>query len=334
VRSEKGEFMIGRILILVIIVFHSFLYSEKIYPTAGSTSASFLKIPVGAYYSSLGGSVINDYEDLSSVFYNPSFAAGYRNKNFYLSHNFHISDIEQSYIAFGKNAGIIFDTDNDFITYTTGYFIVSLNWVSIKGLEKRSGLNEGSPYGPSPVEGRFSAGDFSFMLSYAFVYKNLNLGVSAKYISQRIDEKSGGSIAFDIGANKDILIKNRVYNFDFGINNIGRGIKFENERYKLPLLFRTGIWSSIDDYGLKFSFNVLKYIDNYPYFIFGVEKEINSYFSVRTAYKYRFYGNELGFWSGFSVGIGYYYKKFKFDYSLNPYGELGYSHKFSVGFKF
>lgn len=326
-RSEKGEFMIGRILILVMIVFQGFLYSEKIYPSAGSTSASFLKIPVGAYYSSLGGSVINDYEDLSSVFYNPSFVSNYKNRNLYLAHNFHISNIEQSYFAIGNQTKNIFLDSNS-------YYVFSLNYLSLSGLEKRSGLNESDPFSPSPVEGKFGADDLAFSFSYAFLYKNLGLGFSLKYISQKIDNYRGDTLALDVGVVKEVKIKEKTYNFDFGINNIGRGIKFENERYKLPLLFRTGIWSSIDDYGLKFSFNVLKYIDNYPYFVFGVEKEINSYFSVRTAYKYRFYGNELGFWSGFSVGIGYYYKKFKFDYSLNPYGELGYSHKFSVSFKF
>lgn len=319
--------MIGRILIFITIIFQVFLYSEKIHPRAGTTSASFLKIPVGAYYSSLGGSVINDGEDLSSVFYNPSFAAGYRNKNFYLSHNFHISDIEQSYFAFGNRTKNIFLDSNS-------YYVFSLNYLSLSGLDRRSGLNESDPFSPSPVEGSFGADDIAVSFSYAFLYENLGLGFSLKYISQKIDNSRGDTLALDIGVVREIKIKEKTYNIDFGINNIGRGIKLQNERYKLPLSYRAGVWRDFEKYELRASFTMLKYIDNYPYFIIGLDKRINSFFSVRMGYKYRFYGNELGFWSGFSTGIGLVYNKFYIDYSLNPYGELGYSHKISLTFKF
>lgn len=323
-KDIKGIFKI-KIIWITLIANNLYLYSTKIHPDAGSTSAQFLKIPVGAYYSSLGGSVINIREDILSSFYNPSFIANYKNKIFNISHNFHISDINQSYIAFGNKVNNLFNTK--------GYFVISLNWLNIADLEKRSGLYESSSYDPSPIEERFKANDFSIMFSYGFEYKDVvNSGFSIKYISQKIDNLYSATIAFDIGVNKEILIKDKNYNIDFAINNIGRGIKFETKRYKLPLLFRVGGWS--DFWDLKVSFNILKYIDNYPYFILGFSKDINSYLDIRAGYRYRFYGNELGFWSGVSFGIGFSYNKFRFDYSLNPYGELGYSHKVSLNFKY
>jgi hypothetical protein len=314
--------------IFLIFIFNLSAYAYKIYPSAGSTSATFLKIPIGARFSAMGGTIYSQCEDISIIYYNPSYLSCFEGRTVYFSHNFHISDIKQSYISYGsKTKNIFYDGK--------AYYSISLNYLDIGSMEKRSGLYENNIFDASPVEGSFGSHDMALSFIYGFSYKNnYNFGFGLKFIRQDIDSDSGSTLAMDIGANKDISIKNKVYNLNLAISNIGRGIKLADERYDLPLSVMAGLSGDLERYGLKASFSVLKYIDNYPYLIVGMEKKVSNSLYARIGYRYRVYGNELGFWSGFSSGIGLSYNKFIFDYSLNPYGELGYSHKISLYFKF
>jgi hypothetical protein len=105
-----------------------------------------------------------------------------------------------------------------------------------------------------------------------------------------------------------------------------------SESYSLPLAFKIGV--STKFYKSLLGFDILKYSDNYPYLILGFENNIAKDLYIRLGYRYRIYGNELGFWSGFSSGFGFDYNDFSLGYSLNSYGDLGYSHKIELTVKY
>lgn len=311
---------------ITISIFMAFLfislnaYSLKIHPLAGSTSATFLKIPVGARPSSMAAGFTSISNDIYSFFYNPSAISDIKNKNITFMHNNYFASFNQVFFGYGFEPKFINNKD---------YFFVSLNYFYSNNLEKRTGFYETDPFNPSPIEGKFDSKDYSLNLNYAFVYTtNTFLGFGVKYINQKIDSYSGSSLAIDLGLMKEFLIKQRKIDFGFSILNIGRGIRLIEKRYDLPLTFRAGVSSYL--YNTLFSFDITKYIDNYPYFSLGIDKKINENISIRLGYRYRMYGNELGFFSGFASGIGIKYNRFLFDYSLNPYGDLGYSHKISL----
>ncbi|MEF3280439.1 MAG: PorV/PorQ family protein [Elusimicrobiota bacterium] len=316
--------------VLISILFFSlsfnYLSAQKIYPSAGTLSAYFLKIPLGPRPSSMAQAFASIDKDPYSFYYNPAGQL-LDNKVLTLAHNRHFADFNQFFVGYGVKANL------DFLPGKDKYLFFSLNYFYTSNLEERSGEYESDPFNPGPVEGNFKAGDICFSLNYAFSYSSNSLfGVGLKYINQKISDESGYSFAFDIGVIKKTKIYGKDINLGFSILNIGPGIKFISKRYDLPLTFRLG--SSLYLNSLLLSFDITKYIDNYPYFSLGFENKIGKYLFIRIGYRYRLYGNELGFWSGFSTGLGFEYNRLIFDYSLNPYGDLGYSHKIGLSIKY
>ncbi len=311
------------IFFILLIHLNMVLNSAKIHPDAGKTAASFLKIPVGVRASSVGGGYTAVLGDLFSSFYNPAGSVGL-SRGFSFMHNIHFSDISQYVFVYGFKPSFLKGKNN--------YLSLSLNYLNYGSLDRRSGFYETDPYNPSPVEGSFKARDIAFMGSYSFKISDVNFGINLKYINQLIDDKSADGFALDIGGIKRINVKGRDFNVGLSVLNIGPKLKMVSDSYPLPLAFKFGV---LKEYRSSFfSFDVVKYRDNYPFLIAGFENKIKQYLYLRLGYRYRIYGNELGFWSGFSSGLGFDYNNISFGYSLTPYGELGYSHKIELSIRY
>lgn len=322
-----GKYLIETIKVLTIIsfVFLNNAYSAKIHPEAGTTSAAFLKIPVGARASAMGGGFSAFAGYIYSSFYNPSSTALIERKIFSFSHNIYFNDISQYVLIYGFNPHFIKDKKD--------YLSFSLNYINYGTMEKRSGLYETDPFSPSSIEGSFKAKDIEFLMNYSFLNSNdIMLGGNIKFINESIENENGRAFSADIGGIKKVDIKNRDFYFGLSVLNIGTKIKMISESYSLPLAFKIGVLSKFNKSIL--SFDILKYSDNYPYLILGFENNIAKDLYLRLGYRYRIYGNELGFWSGFSSGFGFDYNDFSFAYSLNSYGDLGYSHKIELTVKY
>jgi hypothetical protein len=82
------------------------------------------------------------------------------------------------------------------------------------------------------------------------------------------------------------------------------------------------------------SFEADKPLDNYPSLLLGVEYPLTGRMALRSGYRYRIHGNELGAWSGFSAGAGVAFDQLSFDYAFSPFGMLGNSHRFSINLRF
>lgn len=297
----------------------------KVHPDAGTTSASFLKIPAGSRSSSMGGGYASFSDDIFSSFYNPAGTANIEKRNFAFMHNIHFENIKQYIFVYGF-APSFTEKYRDYISF-------SLNYLSYGSMDRRSGIYETDPFNPSPVEGSFKSKDIALSINYSIIKStSFMIGSNIKYINQSIDSKSGHAFAFDIGGIKKVNIKNRDFDLGFSVLNIGTKIKIISDAYSLPLAFKFGIST---EYKKTFlSLDLLKYNDNYPFFIIGFENRLTKELYLRLGYKYRMYGNELGFWSGFSSGFGFKYNNFLFGYSLNSYGDLGYSHKIELSIKY
>lgn len=300
------------------------LYSYKIHPDIGTTSASFLKIPVGSRASSFGGGYTSIRKDIFGAFYNPASTSLIDNKVFSIFHNIYFADIKQFVLSYGFQPEFSFNGEKDYLSF-------HINYLTYGDFEKRTGLYETDPFNPSQIEGKFNASDFLIKLNYSTQLEDFSFGGNLNFITQSIEKEKANAFSFDIGLIKTFDFKDRVFDFGFSIMNLGSKIKFIDTSYKLPLAFRTGVSTVITDY--IFVFDFIKYIDNYPYFIFGVEKKISNIY-IRSSYRYRFYGNEHGFWSGFSFGAGLKYRNFDFGYSLSNYGDLGLSHKIDLTIRY
>jgi hypothetical protein len=220
---------------------------------------------------------------------------------------------------------------------TSGVWGFGMNYFyTPKDLERRSGLYESDPQAPiSPVEGKFKAYDLALSASYGFTWNDkLDLGSTLKYIRQAIDDQAAGSAALDLGALYGFDLGDRRFTAGLAVLNLGPGIKFTDRRYDLPLTFRAGLSHKVYGTGMVLDADVSKPIDNYPSLALGVELPLSSKFFLRSGYRYRLNGNELGAWSGFAAGIGFNIARFSFDYAFSPFGELGNTHRFSLSMKF
>ena len=310
--------------------------AAKIHPAAGSTSAAFLKIPVGARAVAMAGAFTAVSDDPYAVYWNPDGLAYLKDKSLAFTHNDYFGGLKQEFVGYTVEGSRL----PSFVkpaALRKGIWGLGLNYFyTPKDLERRSGLNESDPLIPiSASEGTFRAYDLAFSLGYGFAYDpDTNIGAAVKFINQTIDNESGSSAALDLGVTRSFSWRGRLFTAGAAAQNIGPGIKFISRRYNLPFTLRAGLSHRLPGTGALVSLDISKPVDNYPFFALGLEQQLTNRLVLRSGYRYRLYGNELGAWSGFSAGLGLVFDRFSFDYAFSPFGELGNSHRFSLAFRF
>ncbi|MDD2806692.1 MAG: PorV/PorQ family protein [Elusimicrobiales bacterium] len=309
--------------------------AADIYPSAGSTSATFLKLGAGARALAMGGaftSVCDPY----SAYWNPAgLACLGAEKNFSFFHNEYFQGLGQEYLLYtapaagGKALGVRLPAKGAW-AFGLNYFYVP------RDLERRSGLYEADPVAPiSPVEGKFGASDAAVSAAYGRgLGRGYSGGLGLKVIRQSIDGYSGVTLAADLGAARDFFWRGQRLRAGLALVNLGPGIKLDEERFGLPLSLRAGLSGRLEESGALVSVDAEKPVDDYLSLALGAEYPLTSRLMLRTGYRARHHGNELGAWSGFSAGAGVSFDKLTFDYALTPFGDLGTAHRFSLTLRF
>lgn len=309
--------------------------AAKIYPSAGSTSASFLKLGAGARALAMGGaftSVCDPY----AVYWNPAgLACLPAEKTASFFHNEYFQGLGQEYLLYtapaagGRLPGVALPSEGAW-GFAFDYFYVP------KDMERRSGLYEADPLSPiSPVEGKFGASDAALSAAYGRpLGRGYSAGLGLKAIRQSIDGYSGASAAADLGLARDFRWRGSLLRAGAAVLNLGPGIKLDKERYGLPLTFRAGVSGRLEESGTLLALDAEKPVDNYPFLALGAEYPMTSRLALRAGYRLRQHGNELGAWSGFSAGAGVAFDRVAFDYAFTPFGDLGVAHRFSVSLRF
>lgn len=322
-------------LILYPLAFSLSADAARIYPSAGTTSAAFLKIGAGARASAMAGAYTALSDDPYALYWNPAGLAYPAVKTLAFTHNDYFEGLKQEYFGFVAPGEKIRFLGGGKIK--NGNLGLGLNYFyTPKDLERRSGSFENDPLNPiSPVEGKFKAYDLAFSIGYGYnLDGGLRLGGALKFIRQSIDAESGNTAALDLGALYDFGWLDRRFTAGFAVQNLGPGVKFDEKRFPLPLTFRAGLSHRIHEKGPLVSMDLSKPIDNYPSLALGLEHPLSDKLYLRTGYRCRQYGNELGAASGFAAGLGLNYRQFSFDYAFSPFGDLGAAHRLSLSFRF
>ena len=81
--------------------------AAKIYPAAGSTSAAFLKIGVGARAIGMAGAFTAVADDPYAIYWNPAGLSLLSGSQASFTHNDYFQDLKQDFMtySFGKNLG-------------------------------------------------------------------------------------------------------------------------------------------------------------------------------------------------------------------------------------
>jgi hypothetical protein len=286
---------------------------------AGTTSADFLNLPVGARASAMGGAYSAISEEASAVYWNPAGLVQIPKLSAIFMRTQYVADISYQYAAYAHRlsydsvlAGSILMTD-----------IGSIDRTDVDGNSL----------------GAFSPQDQVFTLSYSkaileFSDKDMDVsvGVSAKYIRSKIVE-SATAYSGDLGI-MTYNFANIPYRLGVTMTNLGSGLRYDVDSSPLPLTFKLA--GAVNPFkSMLVSMDMVLPKQNRPNFLLGMElsKEPNELtrLSARAGVNTQQIRDGL---SAFSAGVGATLHFFTLDYAFVPMGELGTTHKISITFDF
>lgn len=302
----------NRLLLIITLILASMpaaAQNTDIHENAGTRAMTFLKIGIGAKAMGMGESHVAATDDLYASYWNPAGLARIQQPQLALMHNEWFAGINHQFIGFALPVGDI------------GTVGASANYLSFGELQGRDrDGNETTIFRPY---------DLALIVSYAnAVTSNLAFGANAKFLREQIADESGTGIAFDFGG---------LYTFPelplalgFNAQHVGPRVRFVEEAFGLPFTFRFGAayqpWSD----AFMLTADVMRPSDNDITTGVGAAYTIADILQLRTGYKYKLGGNDLGGTSGLTGGFGLTLRRFQIDYALVPFGVLGLTHRFSL----
>jgi len=286
----------------------------EVYPLAGSTAMSFLKIGAGARTAGMAEAGIALVNDATACYWNPARLAQMPRKNsFHFQHNVWIAE-----------------TSVDEIYYATGF---GKHRLGLGGRLLSAGdipLREDIP-SLEPVD-YYNAYDFFGSLSYAFVPSSLlSVGVSYRRLYEKIYLNSAYGHSLQAGLNFNLLKGD--LSLAGTADNIGPRMQMADNLFKQPTTFKLGTAYKLPwiVYNGRFTAatDVVKPIDGGWQSRWGGEFLWRDQLALRMGYKT---GHDT---ETYSLGMGCRWRSYDFDYAFVPSRyDLGTSHRFSLGLGF
>ncbi len=202
---------------------------------AGRASFQFLKIGIGARQTGMGEASVAVVRDVNSVFWNPAGLVGVTSSEASFSYNRWLADLNYMAGAAGFRWGNI------------GVVGVSFAQLSYGDIPEALAVSE-SGSSDTRTGDTFTGNDMSVGLSFAHQFtNNLSIGVTAKYLREKLFVYSVSTVAFDVGTFYDTGF--RGIKFAMSAQNFANSVKYlavsdRKEGYDIPLLFTIG--ASID----------------------------------------------------------------------------------------
>ncbi len=312
------------------------------YNNLGTSGAQFLQIPLGARQSAMGGASIAYTDDASSAFWNPAGLSHIGNVDLHFTNLnwFDLFDLNAASAAYnlGGDIGVL---GVHFVSFTTGKIEIT---------------TEKQPNGT----GRFyDAADLALGVSYArSLTEQFRVGVSVKYVSQRIWNETANGIAFDVGTQYKLDFNNLT--IAMSMTNFGPDMKFDGpdlnynilrdeqvpnsrlapvklntEEFSLPLHFQVGIAMDIfkiDFVKMRGAIDVTHPNDNLERVNVGTELSVFDRIFLRGGYRYNYDDEKYTFGAGANLPMGS--TLVSFDYAYSIYDILPNVQRISVGVRF
>lgn len=285
-------------------------------------SSAFLKIPTGARPAALAGAFSAFRGSADSVAYNPGSLAFMADMQVSLMRANYIGGIKHDWLSFSR------PHKNDSVS------AFALNSMSIGSID--SYADDGVP------TGSVSSSDLALTVAHSRkidisgsgLFKEAGLGLSFKYITERLDTERANAVAMDFG----ILAESAVKGLDFSLvaENLGTKMKFIEESSHLPSRLKAGVvyGQAIFDIECAYSAEMLIPSDGKRSFRGGLEAVVRDQFSFRAGWQ-----NSRDLGSPLTYGLGYRFDAFgkadmSIDYAFADYGEFGNVHRFGLTLRF
>jgi len=286
--------------------------------SAGTAGAAFLKNPAGARAQAMGGSGLA-LGGIEAVFWNPAGLAQFAesgSSGISLSYEQMLETAYRSNLAYAAaSSGAVFGIGAVFMS--------------------QSPLEAYSPAG-DPA-GSISAYDATLSATYSKYYGGKSMGFTVKFISSNIAGEKGVSAAADAGLllRDSLNLGGAMADVSLSARNFGPPIKIGSESDPLPMELGAGLlWHFYKNFEIISDLKMP--VDRSPYASIGAEMSFGlgrtDYGALRFGYDFRKMkdiGPSAAFSAGGGLGIGF----LRIDYAWVPFGELGTTHRITLGFK-
>jgi hypothetical protein len=283
----------------------------------GSATANFLKLGTGARAAGMGGAFTAAADDASALYWNPAaltqIPSGTSSALF--MHAPYVASSYFDYAGFAQHLG------------RGQAWGASAQYFTAGTLSQTDRLGN--------TLGDFTPYDLAFTAGYAKAWiGGPAIGISGKWIRSKIIE-SAQTFAADIG-----LLSPRWFNdrlrLGAAVSQLGGKMTFESESSRLPLTARLGAAYQLTPVWLLTTDAIFP-IDNGPAGAIGTEYRwrlgVDSFLAGRVGVNSRTLGDLDGV-NGLSAGVGFLFRKLSVDYAFLPMGELGLTHRISLGLRF
>ncbi|MER3523722.1 MAG: hypothetical protein C4326_06545 [Ignavibacteria bacterium] len=285
------------------------------YAQAGKAGLAFLKFGVSGRGLAMGDAMTAQASGAAATFYNP---AGVLSDNsgstqFLLMHREWIQDVRAQFL------GVSVQLDEH---RALG---VSVNAASVSDIEVRTR--------PGRPEDTFTSHDFAVSATYAQRFSDhVCIGVSGKFLFEKIFVDDANGFAFDIGAHYTPPIDH--LQFGIMLANIGSMKAMRTQKITLPALLRAGSGYSFPIESMTSELMVsadIVYVfpEKKSSFNFGGELMFDETVAARAGYQAGTHAR------GLSAGVGIKHDMFNLDYGFIPLAEgLGSGHTVSLAITF
>lgn len=279
---------------------------------ADTSGAAFLQIGDGARPLALGGAYTAGSGSVDSLYYNPAGLATLDDKELSVTHSDWLEGMSFDVASYGQS---------------TAYGTLALSALRLGGTQEGRDANR-------QLTGDFSTDDLAFLLSYSrSIGSMIGVGTNLKYLRSTIGTDKASTYAVDFGA-----IAHRPgqrLSLGASVLNIGSGLQFINQTDHLPLTLAVGAaYQPINPLQLTLDFKHQPY-DQFSELDAGGEYWIGPV-ALRAGYAAPVEGTEttLDAMEYFRGGIGVKISRYRADYTLAPFGDLGLTQRFTLSVTF
>jgi hypothetical protein len=273
-------------IVLVLLVTNAALVEAQT-RKAGINAATFLKVGVGGRQSGLGSAVTSLTGDATNMFWNPAGTALKDDEmQASFTHNNWIASLKQEALAATYNVSGI---------GTLGIGVMSFGINGIKAdRDQYSDPVLQAQQIDAATGDTYDYQDLLAQITYSrWIMDKLALGVTAKYIHEKIDDQNASAFAFDLGSVYNIGVLD--WNIGARISNLGSDMKYYDFSHPIPLTFSIGTSMSPIKFGqnsVMFALDLVKPQDGQQYYYTGIEFNASNMFFLRGGWKinYSYFG--------------------------------------------
>jgi hypothetical protein len=291
-------------------------HARNISSRAGTATAQFLKLEMGARHASLGGTYAAYGNDVFTLWGQPA-AIAWAPAAWQVGaqHTEWFQDVKQEYLGV---TGAVSDRARLGLT---------VNTVGVDDLQRAT---EDALGQLTSVGGTFGARDWGVALHYGLrMNEDLSVGGAVRYVRSEIDDVTAHGVAADLGARWRVsTIEGLVVGAS--VTNVGTGLEYIRTRDDFPAAVRLGLAYDVKAYNLMGTADIVKYLDRDVDAGIGVEWRPIELLKLRVGYRTQ--GDDVD--EGLTAGIGFNLAGLEVDYAYVPFGVLGDAHRVSAGYLF